>query len=78
MPATFTKDLQYRKFCTYGFLKNLRFFEPFMLLFLLEKDKLWLNEGVMDSTNGETFILCNTACSSSLVKFLIIPYSNYY
>lgn len=35
--STFTKDRQYWKFCAYGFLKNLRFFEPFLLLFLLEK-----------------------------------------
>ncbi|MEA3448780.1 MAG: MFS transporter [Bacteroidota bacterium] len=29
------KDLQYYKFSLYGFLKNLRFFEPFLLLFFL-------------------------------------------
>lgn len=33
----FNKDWQFRKFCAYGFLKNLRFFEPFLLLFFLEK-----------------------------------------
>jgi len=33
----FKKDLQYYKFCLYGFLKNLRFFEPFLVLFFLEK-----------------------------------------
>lgn len=31
------KDIQYYKFCFYGFLKNLKFFEPFFILFLLEK-----------------------------------------
>ncbi len=31
------RDLQYRKFQAYGFLKNLRFFEPFLMLFFLEK-----------------------------------------
>ncbi|RLD70910.1 MAG: MFS transporter, partial [Bacteroidetes bacterium] len=31
------KDTQYYKFCFYGFLKNLKFFEPFFILFLLEK-----------------------------------------
>lgn len=36
MPG-FQKDLQYYKFCLYGFLKNLRFFEPFLMLFFLEK-----------------------------------------
>ncbi|MCB0632334.1 MAG: MFS transporter [Saprospiraceae bacterium] len=35
--ATFKKDRQFWKFCAYGFLKNLRFFEPFLLLFFLEK-----------------------------------------
>ena len=33
----FTRDLQYRKFQAYGFLKNLQFFEPFLMLFFLEK-----------------------------------------
>ncbi len=33
----FTKDLQYYKFCAYGFLKNLRFYEPFLMLFFLDK-----------------------------------------
>lgn len=36
-PQTFKKNRQFRKFCAYGFLKNLRFFEPFLLLFFLEK-----------------------------------------
>ncbi|MCF6241698.1 MAG: MFS transporter [Bacteroidales bacterium] len=31
------KDLQFYKFCFYGFLKNLKFFEPFFILFLIEK-----------------------------------------
>lgn len=30
----FARDKQYRKFCAYGFLKNLLFFEPFLILFL--------------------------------------------
>jgi MFS family permease len=33
----FKKDWQYYRFCLYGFLKNMRFFEPFLMLFLLEK-----------------------------------------
>ena len=36
MPRTFRKDLQYYKFCMYGFLKNQRFFEPFFMLYFLE------------------------------------------
>jgi MFS family permease len=34
---SFRKDLQYYKFCFYGFLKNLRFFEAFFILFLKYK-----------------------------------------
>jgi len=37
MSGSFDKDIQYYKFCLYGFLKNLRFYEPFLLLFLLNK-----------------------------------------
>ncbi len=33
----YKKDLQYYKFCLYGFLKNLRFFAPFFILFLRSK-----------------------------------------
>ncbi|MCK9209126.1 MAG: MFS transporter, partial [Salinivirgaceae bacterium] len=33
----FRKDIQYYKFCFYGFFKNLKFFEPFLILFFLEK-----------------------------------------
>ncbi len=32
-----TKNRQYFKFCLYGFLKNLRFFDAFIILFLIEK-----------------------------------------
>ncbi len=37
MGKTFKKDHQFYRFCLYGFLKNLRFYEPFLLLFLLSK-----------------------------------------
>lgn len=33
---TFKKDRQYIKFCAYGFLKNLRFYDAFLLLYFLE------------------------------------------
>ena len=36
MPRSFKKDLQYYKFCLYGFLKNQRFFEPFFMLYFLK------------------------------------------
>ncbi len=37
MAVQFRKDLQYYRFCFYGFFKNLRFFEAFLVLFFLEK-----------------------------------------
>ena len=47
--AGFRKDIQYYKFCAYGFLKNLRFFEPFLILFFLEKDLSFLQVGLIYS-----------------------------
>ncbi|MFW5737733.1 MAG: MFS transporter [Spirochaetota bacterium] len=47
MRETFTRDLQYAKFSAYGFLKNLRFFEPFMVLFLLEQGIGFLQVGML-------------------------------
>ena len=38
MKTSFRKDWQYYKFCFYGFLKNQRFFEPFLILIFL-RDK---------------------------------------
>ena len=46
---TFTKDKQYFKFCTYGFLKNLRLFEPFLILFFLEAGLSFLEIGMLYS-----------------------------
>ncbi|RMG78368.1 MAG: MFS transporter [Bacteroidetes bacterium] len=46
-PVRFEKDLQYYKFCAYGFLKNLRFFEPFLILFLVEKGLSYLQIGTL-------------------------------
>ena len=45
--AGFSKDIQYYKFCAYGFLKNLRFFEPFLILFFLDKGLTYLQIGVI-------------------------------
>jgi MFS family permease len=46
-PSTerFDRDLQYYKFCAYGFLKDLRFFEPFLLLLFLDKGLSYLQVG---------------------------------
>lgn len=41
------KDIQYYKFCAYGFLKNLRFFEIFFVLFLLEKGLSYSKIGIL-------------------------------
>jgi MFS family permease len=49
MPARFRKDIQYYKFCLYGFLKNQRFFDPFLMLFFLEKDLTFLQIGTLYS-----------------------------
>ncbi len=43
----FRKDIQYVKFCTYGFLKNLRFFEPFLILYLVESNISFLQIGFL-------------------------------
>ena len=43
----FKKDIQYYKFCLYGFLKNQRFFEPFFILYLLEKGYGYMEIGVI-------------------------------
>lgn len=41
------KNLQYKKFCAYGFLRNLRFFEAFLMLFLLEKGMSFSQIGIL-------------------------------
>lgn len=45
----FEKDLQYYKFSAYGFLKNLRLFEPFLILFLLDAGLTYFQIGVLYS-----------------------------
>lgn len=49
MQLTFKKDLQYYKFCFYGFFKNLRFFDAFLMLFFLEKGIDFLEIGILYS-----------------------------
>lgn len=47
-PATdFERNFQFYKFCAYGFLKNLRFYEPFLMLFFLEKGLTFLQIGTL-------------------------------
>lgn len=45
----FPKTLQYYKFCAYGFLKNLRFFDVFFLLFLRDSGMSYLEIGTLYS-----------------------------
>jgi len=45
----FQKDIQYYKFCLYGFLKNLRLFEPFLILFFIANGLTFLQIGVLYS-----------------------------
>ncbi len=49
MNTKFIKDIQYYKFSLYGFFKNLKFFEPFFLLFLLEKGLSFWQIGLLYS-----------------------------
>jgi len=41
------KNIQYYKFCAYGFFKNLRFFDAFIFLFFLEKGLLFVQIGLL-------------------------------
>ena len=43
------KNRQYYKFCIYGFLKNLRFFDAFFVLFLIEKGLPFTQIGILYS-----------------------------
>ncbi len=46
-PKDFERNTQFHKFCAYGFLKNLRFYEPFLMLFFLEKGLSFLQIGTL-------------------------------
>lgn len=41
------KNRQYYKFCLYGFLKNLRFFDAFFILFLVDKGLSYTEIGIL-------------------------------
>lgn len=45
--SSFAVNKQYAKFCAYGFLKNLRFFDAFFILFLLEKGLSYTEIGIL-------------------------------
>ncbi len=55
---SFTRDRQFYKFPAYGFLKNLRFFEPFIILYFREINFSFLQIGILFSIREvSTFIL---------------------
>ena len=41
------KDKQIWKFCAYGFLKNLQFFEPYLFIYLLGKGMNLFDIGIL-------------------------------
>ncbi len=49
MTAPFQKDRQFYRFAAYGFLKNLRFFEPFLILFFRQQRLSFLEIGTLFS-----------------------------
>ncbi|HAG15231.1 MAG TPA: MFS transporter [Bacteroidales bacterium] len=51
------KDKQYYQFCAYGFLKNLRFFDPFLLLFFLSKGFNYFDIGLLYAIREMGFVL---------------------
>lgn len=51
------KNIQYYKFGLYGFLKNLRFYEAFLILFFLEKGVDYLKIGILYSVREITIML---------------------
>ena len=44
---TFEKNAQYVRFCLYGFLKNLRFYDAFLLVFFLENGVSFSQVGLL-------------------------------
>ncbi|MBU2651767.1 MAG: MFS transporter [Bacteroidetes bacterium] len=57
MQTIFRKDIQYYKFCLYGFFKNLRFFEAFLVLFFLEKGLSFFEIGLLYSLREITIYI---------------------
>lgn len=53
----FKKNGQYYKFCFYGFFKNLRFFDAFLILFFIEKGLSFLEIGVLYSLREIAIII---------------------
>lgn len=51
------KNKQFYQFCAYGFLKNLRFFDPFLLLFFLSKGFSYIDIGLLYAVREIGFVL---------------------
>ncbi|MFO7849419.1 MAG: MFS transporter [Spirochaetia bacterium] len=49
MAGNFIKDIQYVKFSLYGFIKNLRFFDPYLILFFIESGLDYFQIGILFS-----------------------------
>ena len=47
MSKKYHRNLQYYKFCLYGFLKNLKFFDPFLILFFIDAGLSFLQIGTL-------------------------------
>jgi MFS family permease len=47
MSKKYQRNLQYYKFCLYGFLKNLKFFDPFLILFFIDAGLSFLQIGTL-------------------------------
>jgi len=47
MSKKYKRNLQYYKFCLYGFLKNLKFFDPFLILFFIDAGLSFLQIGTL-------------------------------
>ena len=51
------KNRQFYQFCAYGFLKNLRFFDPFLLLFFLSRGFDYFDIGMLYAIRETGFII---------------------
>jgi len=77
-----TKDRQYYKFCFYGFLKNLRFFEAFFILFLKQSGLSYteigslyaLREIITNLSEVPTGIIADTYGRKKSLAFSFIAY----
>lgn len=76
------KNRQFYQFCAYGFLKNLRFFDPFLLLFFLSKGFDYFDIGILYAIREIGFVLTEIpsgifADTFGRKKTLIISYIAY-